>query len=81
MDTIKTATGKSFSCDFFAEMPVPARLYIRVQDVTITDVAAVFSDKSETEKLTYGGSDVDGYTSLHAIIPEGNSIQIVLGKE
>ena len=85
MDKLKTATGKEFDCDYFNPFPEAGQINIRVLGKPIVYVADVFSNKEETIQLYYG-SEMNvhyesGYTKLIAIVPEGNAIRVVLGKE
>ena len=81
MEIIKTATGKEFSCDSLSTIPEPFRVYIRVTGTTVPQVAAVFSDPSETARLEYGSITITGCTKLLAIIPEGDAVRVNLTKE
>ena len=80
MQTIKTATGKEFKCDSLSSIPEPFRVYVRVTDATVAQVASVFSDPEETRLLEYGGITLTGCTKLLAIIPEGTTIRVNLTK-
>lgn len=85
MEKLKTATGKEFDCDYFNTCQTVSQINVRVLNTPLTTVATVFSDQTETVQLFYG--DVAGaqyasqYTKLIAIVPEGNAIRVVLGKE
>ena len=47
-DVIKTATGKEFSCDYFAVIPNPQQAYIRIVGLPLAEVATIFSNPNET---------------------------------
>lgn len=81
MDQLKTATGKVFNCDYFNPFPTMGQCNLRVQGVTLAEVAAVFADPHETVQLWFGETYASGYMALKAIIPEGDAIRVVLGKE
>lgn len=81
MEKLKTATGKEFDCDYFNPSPVVGQTNLRVLNKTIADVAMVFSDPKETVQLWCEGTYAAQYTKLVAIVPEGNAIRVVLGKE
>ena len=81
METVKTATGREFKCDYFNPCPPVDRTNLRVLEAQISDVAAVFSDPAETVQLWYGDMYVSQYTRLIMIMPEGDAIRVVLGKE
>lgn len=81
MEYIKTATGRELPCDSLSTIPEPFRVYIRVTGTTVAQVAAVFSDPSETARLEYGSITITGCTKLLAIIPEGEAVRVNLTKE
>lgn len=81
MDTLRTASGKKFDCDYLSVIPFPPRAYIRVCNTAITDVAANFSDPAETAVLQYGQSELAGYTRLIGINMEAGAIKVTLTKE
>lgn len=80
MQIIKTAAGKEFKCDSLSSIPEPFRVYVRVTDATVVQVAEAFSDPEETKRLEYGGLTLTGCTKLLAIIPEGTTIRVNLTK-
>lgn len=81
METVKTATGKTYSCDYFNPFPPANQVNLRVLGVPLPAVAAVFSDTSETRELWYGKQVLTQHTKLKAIVPEGDAIRVVLEKE
>lgn len=81
MEQLKTATGKSFDCDYFNPCPPLGQLNLRVLNTPLSTVATVFSSRDETVQLWCGGIYASQYTKLIAIVPEGNAIRVVLGKE
>lgn len=81
MDTVKTASGRVLSSDYFATIPVPAQAYIRIVDLPLAEVAAVFSDANETVQLWLGDHYLAHYTKLVALVPEPGAIKVVLAKE
>ena len=78
---VKTATNKEFFCESFILLSTPGRLYIRVVKESLTTVASVFGDPKETAQLWWCNQYVANHTKLIAIVPEGNTIRVVLGKE
>lgn len=78
METVKTATGKEFECEYFSMIENPQRLYIRIRNAPISTIAAVFSDPRETVQLYYGDIYVSQYTKLLGIIPENGMIRVNL---
>lgn len=81
MEKLKTATGKEFDCDYFNPAPAFGQTNLRVLNTTIANAAMVFSDPKETVQLWCEGMYASQYTKLVAIVPEGNAIRVVLGKE
>ena len=81
MEKLKTATGKEFDCDYFNPFPPVWQLNLRVLNTPLATVATVFANPSETAQLWCGEQYAAQYTKLVAIVPEGNAIRVVLGKE
>lgn len=81
MEKLKTATGKEFDCDYFNPFPESGQINIRVLGKPLVYVVTVFSDPSETVQLWCENAYAAGYTKLVAIVPEGDAIRVVLGKE
>lgn len=81
MEKLKTATGQEFDCDYFNPAPQFGQVNLRTVNVSLTTVAAVFSDPAETAALKCSGMTAEGYTKLVAIVMEGDAIRVVLGKE
>lgn len=81
MEKLKTATGRSFNCDYFNPCPPVGQLNLRVLNTPLSAIATVFSSIDETVQLWCGDQYAANYTKLVAIIPEGNAIRVVLGKE
>lgn len=81
MDTIKTSRGKIYECSSLSAIDNPCRLYIRVVNSTLPEVAITFSDKEETKELLYGNILLAGYTKLLSMVIEDTAIRVVLTKE
>ena len=81
MEKLTTATGKEFSCDYFNPFPITGQTNLRVLNTTLSTVATVFSNPAETVQLWCGEAYAAQYTKLVAIVPEGDAIRVVLGKE
>ena len=81
METLKTATQKEFHCDYFNPFPPAGQINLRVLNSDLLTVATVFSDPVETAELHCGSQVALQYTKLMALIPEGDAIRVVLGKE
>lgn len=81
METITTAKNKVFRTDLVSTIRSPERLYIRILGATMAEVAVAFSDKTETIAMKYGARLLGHWTRLVAIVPEGDAIKVILGKE
>ena len=81
MEKVTTATGKTFDCDYFNPFPPANQVNLRVLGVSLVDAASVFGNPEETVQLFYGSQYLAYHTKVFAIIPEGNAIRVVLGKE
>ena len=81
MDTIKTSNGKIYECDLLSVIDNPCRMYIRVVNSTLPEVATTFSNKEETKELLYGNILLIGYTKLLSMVIEDTAIRVVLTKE
>lgn len=81
MEKLTTATGKTFECDYFNPFPPANQANIRVLGISLADTARIFGNPSETMQLWYGNQYLSQHTKVVAIVPEGNAIRIVLGKE
>lgn len=81
MDTIKILSGKTYECDLVSSMDNPCRLYIRVVNSTLPEVATTFGNKEETKEILYGNILLTGYTKLLSMVIEDNAIRVVLTKE
>ena len=81
MEVLVTATGRKISCDYFnPNQPIP-QVDIQISGVSVAEAASIFSDRRETEQLWYGNQYLAHYAKLVAIIPDSDSIRVVLGKE
>ena len=81
MDTIKTVNEKTYKCDLLSVIDNPCRLYIRIVNSTLPEVATTFGDKEETKELLYGNILLTGYTKLLSMVIEDTAIRVVLTKE
>jgi len=81
MDIIKTSNGKIYECDFLSVIDNPCRMYIRVVNSTLPEIATTFGDKEETKELLYGDILLIGYTKLISIVIEDTAIRVVLTRE
>lgn len=81
MEKLKTATGKEFDCDYFNPFPPVGQINLRVLNAPLVTAATVFSNPKETAQMWCGEQYAAQYTNLVAIVPEGNAIRVVLGKE
>lgn len=81
MSKIRTATDKEIECNYFSAIENPFRLYIRLENVSIADVARIFSDPMETRQLWFGDQYIAQCTKLISIVPEPGMIRVTLTKE
>lgn len=81
MSILKTASGTEFQCDYFNPSEITKQLNLRVLGEKLSRVATVFDAPAETVQLYCDGMYAANFTRLVAIVPEGNAIRIVLGKE
>lgn len=81
MEKIRTATGKEFLCDTVSMLENSKRLYITIEGSTISEIATVFSNPSETVQLYYGKLYIAQFTKLVAIVPQNGAVRVTLTKE
>ena len=81
MEKVFTATGKQYDCDYFNPFPPAAQVNIRVLGVSLVEVASIFGNPAETVQLWWDRLYIANHTKLIAIVPEGDAVRIVLGKE
>lgn len=81
MEQLKTATGKCFQSDYMAAIDTPPRVYIRIVGASLSEVASIFGNATETIQLWHGNYYLAGFTHLVAIVPEPGAIKVVLTKE
>lgn len=78
---LKTATGKVFDCTYFNPFLPARQVNINIINSSFAVLASVFSNPAETVQLWYGEQYLAHHTQLLAIVDDGDSIRIVLGKE
>lgn len=81
MDTIKIASGKIYECSSLSTIDSPCRLYIRITNATLSEIATTFCNKEETKEILYGNILLTGYTKLLSMVIEDTAIRVVLTKE
>lgn len=81
MDQLRTATGKVFDCTYFNPFPPMGQVNISIVNASFSTLAAVFSNPAETVQMWCGNQYLSYHTKLIAIVNDGNSIRVVLGKE
>ena len=81
MEKLKTATGKEFECIYFNPFPPMGQVNISIVNTSISELASVFSNPTETAQLWYGDQYLAYNTKLLAIVNDGDAIRGVLGKE
>ena len=80
-EKIRTATGKTFHCDYFNPFPPAGQVNLRVLNVSLVEVASVFGNPTETVQMWYGDQYLAHHTKVIAIVPEVDAVRVVLGKE
>lgn len=81
MEKLITASDREIDCDYVTVNSSATRIYIQVWNISLTEVAEIFGDPAETVYLRFGNLYLGNYTRLQSIMPETDSIRIVLGKE
>ena len=81
MEKLKTAMGKEFDCIYFNPFLATARVNISIINASFSELAAVFGNPKETVQLWCGNQYLAHHTNLIAIVNDGDSIRVVLGKE
>ena len=81
MAKLTTRGGLEFECDYFNPSERTRQLNLRVLGETLVYVAGVFSRPEETGELRCDGLYAANFTKLVAIVPEGDAVRVVLGKE
>lgn len=78
MDTITFANGETYNCTFCATMPNDSLAIIALGEVGFVEAAQIFSDPSMTERMTYGQTDLVGYTTLQGLTMQPYGVQASL---
>lgn len=81
VEKVKTATGKEFDCTYFNPFPPLGQVNISIVNADFITLASVFSDPKETVQLWYMDQYLAHHTRLIAVVNDGDSIRVVLGKE
>ena len=66
---------------YFNPFPPANQVNLRVLGVSLVEAATVFSNPAETVQLWWEKQYLAQHTKVVAIVPEGDAIRIVLGKE
>lgn len=72
------ATGREIDCNYVATNGVDMA-FLRVENITIADAAAVFSNPEETETMQWQELTLTGFTQFYRLAPEGDVILIQMG--
>lgn len=70
-----------FDVDYFNVFAPAKQVNIRILNSNLVEVATVFGNPAETIQLFYEKEYLAQHTKVVAIVPEGNAIRVVLGKE
>lgn len=81
MEKLKTATGKTYDCDFAVTIQNPPQLFLCIHNETFPTIAAVFSDSKETTQLWHEERYFSDFTKLVSLSQDGSVIQVALAKE
>lgn len=81
MNVIKTTNGITYDSDYVSVIENPDRLYIRIINSNLQNIATTFGTKEELSTIYYEDLYFTGYTKLIALVPEGEAIRVVLTKE
>jgi hypothetical protein len=81
MNIVKTTNGIIYNSDFVSVIDNPNRLYIRIINSNLQDIAITFGNKEELSTIYYEDLCFTGYTKLIALVPEGDAIRVILTKE
>ena len=81
MNTVKTTNGMIYDSDFVSVIDNPHRLYIRIINSDLPNVAITFCNKEELSTIYYEDLCFIGYTKLIALVPEGEAVRVILTKE
>lgn len=80
-DTVETASGKSFPCDYLSTVPSLGFCFISAKDEgNLTELISTFTNPEETKRITYGDNIVEGYTVFVSITKEDTNYKIGLRK-
>lgn len=78
MNTLITATGKQFDCNY--AVANGAMLHVKIVNTDLATIAATFADPAETQRLQYGQDEWTLYTRLLGIFPGERSVKVSLGR-
>lgn len=81
MDILTTATGKKVKCDYFNPFPPADQVNLRVLGMSLLEAVTLFTDTNEINQLHCGEQFLNDHTKVVAIIPEGDAVRFVLGRE
>lgn len=81
MEELRTATGKTFKCDYFNPFPPAGQVNFRVLESSLSEVAAVFGNPTETVQIFCGKQYLAHFSRVVAIVPEVDAIRVIMGKE
>ena len=81
MTKIKLASGKQLDCDYMGHSQQRRQATIRILNTSMTEIASVFSNPTETAAMWFENDYAAGFTKLLAMIEDGDAVRVVLGKE
>lgn len=78
-DTVKLASGKTFTCDYLATIPT-GFMFISIITGNVAEVMTSFVDHSETASITYGEHVLENYIFVGIQQEAPNRYKIMLRK-
>ena len=80
-DTLIMASGKKVKVASVTHDDYLHVVHCKVCEMTVAEVAILFSDGAETSTMTYGNTVYEGYTVIKTITPMSDWINVMMGRE
>ena len=77
MEQITFADGSTYPCTFCGEHHIERVLFVAL-NTSFAEAAAVLSDESKTQEITYAGTVYRGYTEILGLTPQPYGPQAAL---
>ena len=78
-DKVALASGKEFKCDYLATIP-NGYMFIAVKESEPAEIAAFFTNQSETARITYGEHILENYVFVGFQKEANNQYKVMLRK-